>query len=255
MARRKIRPIGILACVAVFLLFQLFRKGGSEVFTFDSLPPYTDDGKYVKKPNPPPMPWTQPPPPPPAWGQSRNRQDALKDQKPAGKKEDGPVVAKPKTPPKNDPIPDPPPKQKPETVERPKLEERPKVPDTSPKKHDPATQKEDKEHPFPERTATDWNNPNFRHPAQPPSTGDFFSEPAELLYTPEELAPRVEKYPLRPQDIIKLPKMKPITFPKIQARFPTESAEQKRIRLQRQAAIKKAMTRSWEAYSTYAMGH
>src|ERR1700726_1546496 len=99
MARRKIRPIGILACVAVFLLFQLLRKGGSEVFTFDSLPPYTDDGKYVKKPNPPPIPWTQPPPPPPEWGESQHRENTPKEEKPAAKNDDQKVVAKPKTPP------------------------------------------------------------------------------------------------------------------------------------------------------------
>lgn len=257
MARRKIRPIGILACVAVFLLFQLFRKGGSEVFTFDSLPPYTDDSKYVKKPNPPSIPWTQPPPPPPEWGQSRQPKGGAKEEKPAAKKENEPVVAKPNTPPQIKPIPDPPPKQKPEMVERPKLEERPTIPDSSPKKHEPVIQKEDKGHPLAEPPVTDWNNPNFRHPAQPPSTGDFFSDhpDPEMLYTAEELAPRVEKFPVRPENIIKLPKMRPITFPKIQARFSTESADQKRTRMQRQAAIKRAMTRSWEAYSTYAMGH
>jgi len=259
MARRKIRPIGILACVAVFLLFQLLRKGGSEVFTFDSLPPYTDDGKYVKKEPPSQIPWTQPPPPPPEWGQSRHREGTPKQEKPAAKVEDKPEkqsVAKPKPPPKNIQLPDLP-IGDPDPDDRPKLNERPKADDKTPKKIDPAIQKENKEVPLVEPPATDLKNPKFQNPAQPPSTGDFFTDhpAAEVLYTPEELAPRVEKFPLRPQDIIKLPKMKPITFPKIQARFPTESAEQKRIRLQRQAAIKKAMTRSWEAYSTYAMGH
>jgi len=256
MARRKIRPIGILACVAVFLLFQLLRKGGSEVFTFDSLPPYTDDGKYVKKTPPPSVPWTQPPPPPPEWGQSRHSEGSPKQDKAPSKNYDKQTVPKPKPPPNDNFRPDLA-KPKPETVERPKVQEKPKVADNTPKKNEPVIQKENKEHPFAEPPVTGLDDPKFHHPAQPPSTGDFHrNNPGpEFFYTADELAPRVEKHPLRPEDIIKLPKMKPVNFPKIQARFPTESAEQKRIRTQRQAAIKRAMTRSWEAYSTYAMGH
>ena len=93
-------------------------------------------------------------------------------------------------------------------------------------------------------------------PDQPPVPGDLpFPDQIRYPYTADELAPRIQKYPIPPDEIIKLPKMKHVTLPKIQAHFVAESSEHKRVRLQRQAAIKRAMTRSWETYSSYAMGH
>jgi mannosyl-oligosaccharide alpha-1,2-mannosidase len=94
---------------------------------------------------------------------------------------------------------------------------------------------------------------------QPPAPGDspfgelpFIQRPT---YTAEELGPRIEKYPIPPDEIIQLPKMRPLVLPKVQAQFAAESPEHARIRLQRREAIKRAMTRSWEVYSKYAMGH
>ena len=102
---------------------------------------------------------------------------------------------------------------------------------------------------------------NHIHPEheQPPVPGDVHPGGQPHLrrpnYTPDELAPRIEKFPIPPDQIIQLPKTRPRNLPKVQAHFSRESPAQKRIRLRRQAAIKRAMARSWEAYSIYAMGH
>src|SRR5271154_2921563 len=87
MVRRKVRPLAVVAVIAVFLLYQFVRKGGHEVFTFDSLPPYTDTEHYVRKPNPAPLPVPDPPPPPPNWGRTQPQQpqpqhDRISDTKP-----------------------------------------------------------------------------------------------------------------------------------------------------------------------------
>jgi hypothetical protein len=239
MARRKIRPLGVLAVIAVFAFIQLLRKGSPEVFTFDSYPPYTDDGKYVKKPTPTPMPWSKPPPPPPEWVQQRQHQ-----QNPEGK----PIVddnSNPKPPTANKI----PPKKSPPKNQQEQTQERPAYANTASNAEDFAEHSQEIEYPL--------KNPRLQDLSQPPAPGHFNKNPQQNLppYTSEELAPRVEKYPIPANKIIKLPKMKPNRLPRVQARFPAESAEQKRIRSQRQAAIKRAMTRSWEAYSTYAMGH
>jgi mannosyl-oligosaccharide alpha-1,2-mannosidase len=242
MARRKIRPLGVLAVIAVFAFIQLLRKGSPEVFTFDSYSPYTDDGKYVKKPTPTPMPWSKPPPPPPEWVQQRQHQ-----QNPQGKPiADDNSKSKPPTANKIPPKKLPPKHQQEQVLD---THERPAYADTASNAQEFAEHSQEIEHPF--------NNPRVVDLPQPPAPGHYNKHPQQNLppYTPEELAPRVEKYPIPANEIIKLPKMKPKTLPRVQARFPAESAEQKRIRSQRQAAIKRAMTRSWEAYSTYAMGH
>jgi mannosyl-oligosaccharide alpha-1,2-mannosidase len=242
MARRKIRPLGVLAVIAVFAFIQLLRKGSPEVFTFDSNPPYTDNGKYIKKPTPTPMPWSKPPPPPAEWVQQRQHQ-----QNPEGKPLPGDInKSKPPTANKI-----PPKKSSPKNpqVQFPESDERPAYADTVSKAGNVVEDSSDIEYPF--------DNPRVHDLSQPPAPGHFNKNPQYNLppYTPEELAPRVEKYPIPADEIIRLPKMKPNTLPRVQARFHAESAEQKRVRSQRQAAIKRAMTRSWEAYSTYAMGH
>lgn len=239
MIRRKLRPIGIFACVLVFLLFRYLRRGEREVFTFDSLPPYTDTDEYVKKPKPPPIPWKEPPPPPPDWGKrpfyegSREQQQQQPPPKPDARL----------PPHAQDPPPD-------ESTHR--------IPEKFPVKGNPTNGKDPK-FPLNQSSQSGRSGRPPTIPDQPPVPGDLevdgqpiFNRP---LYTSEELAPRIDKYPIAPKDVIKLPKLKPFNFPKVQASFHSETAEQRRIRSQRQAAIKRAMTRSWEAYSTYAMGH
>ena len=238
MARRKIRPLGIAACITVVLLFSFLRRGGREVFTFDSLPPYTDTDYYVKKPTPAPVPATDPPPPPPGWGRQPARE---------GNRDQAAIA-------QNAPIRPPPDEQNVPTRQR-----RPNVQGLG-----GDTNIYEENHEFTQNTSPDsgyGGHLGHTHDVldQPPAPGDsplgglpFISRP---MYTAEELAPRIEKYPIPPHEIIKLPKMRPLPLPKVQARFPSESSEHRRIRLQRRAAIKRAMTRSWEAYSTYAMGH
>jgi mannosyl-oligosaccharide alpha-1,2-mannosidase len=239
MARRKIRPLAIATCIAVFLVFSFLRKGGQEVFTFDSLPPYTDANDYVKKPTPIPLPIQEPPPPPPEWGQHSVHE---------GNREH---IATPQNPPI---------RPQPEAQDFP-MRERPQ-PNPQTLGDEITISKDDHEIPLNTSPESGFaNHPGHTHGIldQPPAPGDsplgglpFIQRP---MYTPEELAPRIEKYPISPQDIIKLPRMRHVTLPKIQARFPAESSKRRRTRLQRQAAIKRAMIRSWEAYSTYAMGH
>src|SRR5579862_5010594 len=246
MARRKFRPLVVMAIVGVFLLFQLFRGGGREVFTFDSLPPYTDNENYVKKPVPPTIPWTEPPPPPPEWGQSRN---------PQGKHQYKPIERPDFLEPQQAPRPQRPGREnshedsnraKEGNRDRLLVVDLPRANSDSPGHlADPprAGFGQNPQHP-PTRQGLD----------QPPTSGDYNTDRGSV-YTPEELAPRVEKYPIPASQIMKLPKMKPNTLPKIQARIPSESSEQRRLRQQRQAAIKRAMSRSWDAYSSLAMGH
>lgn len=236
MVRRKIRPLGVLACIVVFVLFQFLRKGGREVFTFDSLPPYTDTDDYVKKPVPPPVHWTDPPPPPPEWGNRQSGHEGNRDQTPIPQNPNVHPEAE-AAPSKNQPLS----KQQPVAV--------------GTEIKDPVIH-EDSE--FPLSTLPDSEQKShFGHPHnvpdQPPVPGDLSQ--TRHTYTAEELAPRIEKYPIPPNEIIKLPTMKSVPLPKIQAQFPVESSQHERIRLQRQAAIKRAMTRSWETYSLYAMGH
>jgi hypothetical protein len=253
MIRRKVRPLVVFAAVAVFLVFQFIRNVGTEVFTFDSLPPYTDTDTYVKKPTPIPIIPQEPPPPPPDWGHAPEH-----DEPPPTAHED------------------PPPRQV--VVERPLRQD--------PQGHDHAHA--DKHHgndaDSPGRTHPQQDSPHHGHdqpaihdsfeqfagtgepgrheghthpnPDQPPVTGDLPEEPfATRPYTPEELAPRIEQFPLFPDQIVHLPTEAARKLPKIQARFTSESAEHRRVRLQRQAAIKRAMSRSWDAYVSLAMGH
>src|SRR5579859_8253957 len=107
MARRKLRPLGILAILSVILVFHLLRKSGKEVFTFDTLPPYTDTDYYVKKPTPAPIPWTAPPPPPPDWPRQQHRPaQQVEDWVPGHTRPDTrppPAAADKNRPPKNKP--------------------------------------------------------------------------------------------------------------------------------------------------------
>jgi len=245
MARRKARPLVVVAFITVFLLFTLFRGRERELFTFDSLPPYTDNEHYVKKPEPPKMPWTEPPPPPPEWGQSRN---------PQGKHEYKPIQAPPYLEPQQPLSPGRATKEKPKEQSK----DRPAQDNVRASKPDTSNLQEDKPLLDTPRTTFDQHpqRPSDRENMdQPPTSGDYHRLPAGTLYTPEELAPRIQKYPIPPNEIIQLPKRRPNTLPKVQARFSSESAERKRIRQQRQAAIKRAMVRSWDAYSSHAMGH
>ena len=250
MARRKIRPLIVLSFVGVFLLFQFFRRGGREVFTFDPLPPYTDNERYVKKPLPPVMPWTEPPPPPPEWKQEPN---------PQGKYEYKPIERPNYLQPQQIPQPQRPAKgSRPENPNKPKgaHKERPLLVDVQPGEDlDPIHRDvngvlRDE----PPRTSFDKRPSSQQALDQPPTSGDYVTRPHGSLYTQEELVPRVEKYPIPANQIMKLPKLKPNTLPQVQARFSSEPADRRRIR-QRQAAIKRAMSRSWDAYSSLAMGH
>jgi mannosyl-oligosaccharide alpha-1,2-mannosidase len=248
MVRRKIRPLGIVAVIAVFLLYQFVRRGGREVFTFGSLPPYTDTEHYVKKPTPEAHVVPDPPPPPPEWGRTNPQQhDRTPDR----------------------PIPD----SQPIHQEPPQLRPHPNIEDSSPRNGN-ANRPQIPIEPEAERpvfAAGDAANPENPHHHdeiplssghhhnafdQPPTGGDF--QPGghdRPVFTPQELAPRIERYPVPPNQLIHLPASPAINLPRIQARFSAESTDRRRERLQRQAAIKRAMTRSWEAYSTYAMGH
>ena len=237
MVRRKIRPLGVFACIVVFLLFQFLRKGGREVFTFDSLPPYTDTDDYVKKPVPQAAPWTEPPPPPPEWGNRQSGHEGNHDQKP--------VTQNPKVRPETDALPS-------------KIQPLSKPIGGQTEIKNPVIH-EDKEvlvSPLPYSGHGGHLGNTHGVSDQPPIPGDLpFPGQNRHTYTAEELAPRIEKYPIPPNEIIKLPKMKHARLPKIQAQFPAESSQHKRIRLQRKAAIKRAMIRSWETYVSYAMGH
>jgi mannosyl-oligosaccharide alpha-1,2-mannosidase len=242
MIRRKIRPLSVLAFVAVLLLFQFLRRGGKEVFMLDTLPPYTDTDDYVKKPVPPKVPNTLPPPPPADW--FRDRQDVLEESRLRPQTPNGRV---------REPAP-PAPKNPPQRANS--EQQRTAYDDSTPRL--PPSRENEHEHshaPPPDTHHED----DHAVPNQPPAPGDVHTggsrQSTRILYSADDLAPRVVRNPIPPNSLIVLPKIKPVTFPKVQARYPAESAEHKRIRLQRQSAIKRAMIRSWEAYSTYAMGH
>jgi mannosyl-oligosaccharide alpha-1,2-mannosidase len=254
MARRKIRPLGVIAFCTVLLLFQLLRKGGKEVFTFDTLPEYTDTEGYVKKPVPQGVQVSLPPPPPADWTRPGELHVVDEDHPARGNEPN----VRPRPPPIQ------PPRQNPArpAQQRPNegSEERTAFADShsTDSLHD-VVDHIDSDEKQPLATSPESHFTEEVHvPDQPPVSGDVHAgtrHSPRPLYTQEELGPRIENYPLSPNDIIRLPKLKPVTMPKVQARYPSESADHKRIRLQRQAAIKRAMTRSWETYSTYAMGH
>jgi mannosyl-oligosaccharide alpha-1,2-mannosidase len=261
MIRRKARPLAIFAAVLVFLLFQFVRNGGTEVFTFDSLPPYTDTDTYIKKPTPVPVMPQEPPPPPPDWGTATTGGAAEHDSSrppPIGHGE-------PQMPQLHD-------------VEEP---ERPSRQDSQ--GHDDHSHEQGEQAIPPGRTQqqqqqqqqSQQNSAQAGHddpaasnrfqqfsgdheghahpiPDQPPVTGDHH---LERPYTPEELAPRIQQYPLSPNEIIRLPADATRRLPTIQARFRPETTDQRLVRTQRLSAIKRAMTRSWDAYVTHAMGH
>jgi mannosyl-oligosaccharide alpha-1,2-mannosidase len=246
LTRRKVRLLAIAALIGFFLLFQAVRKNGREGFTFESspLPPYTDNPEYVKKPAPKPVPWPEPPPPPPGWTRpaaDHNRHD-----------EQLPIPQNPR--PADSP-----------TRQRPAAPPRPERPGQggnapSPGNKSQANEKTDNTPHRPEvgdvqpRPGSSRPGNSGSIPHQPPAPGDINSN--RPLYSPEELAPRIEKYPLSPNQIIRLPKMRPGAMPKIQASSKSpESAERRRTRSQRRDAIKRAMKHSWDAYSKNAMGH
>ena len=247
MIRRKVRPLAAFSAIVVFLLFQFLRNSGTEVFMFDSLPPYTDTDTYVKKPTPIPAVPQEPPPPPPDWGRTRVDVPSSVHENPPPRPEHEAEDERPL-------------RQDPHGQDRTQSQQ----PDNAVSPGGPQHQHQgDSPHSGDDTTFEQFSGTGGDHdghihtiPDQPPVTGDlpkdrFVARP----YTPEELAPRIEQYPLSPAEIIHLPSGQLHRLPMIQARFPTESAEQQRIRLQRQAAIKRAMTRSWDAYATLAMGH
>ena len=270
MIRRKVRPLGIAACIAIFLLFQFLRRGGGEVFTFDNtgLPPYTDDGKYARKPVPEAAPVSLPPPPPQDWAIQPSEHDTIPQAQPAAPV---PAAGRPdssstqrllehslnnrpasgvNTPSQREPNPHSPgmpPSQPNHGV--------PGSPNPNTPQQNPVVL-EDTEIPFSNPNAQEHAGHKHTHPNQPPAPGDFDNKiSSRPLYTAEELAPRVEKYPIPPSEIIPLPKGRPSTLPSVQARFTVESTERQRLRIQRQNAIKRAMQRSWRAYADHAMGH
>jgi mannosyl-oligosaccharide alpha-1,2-mannosidase len=57
-------------------------------------------------------------------------------------------------------------------------------------------------------------------------------------------------YPV--QSMIPLPTGRPLSLPKIQASFGSESTKDREVRLQRQEAVKKVFQRCWEAYGQHA---
>ena len=261
MVRRKVRPLAVVAVIAVFLLYQFVRTGGHEVFTFDSLPPYTDTEHYVRKPNPVPQAVPDPPPPPREWGQPQPQpqpqpqqpqpqHDRIADTRPIHQQ---PPQVRPQV--ENPPVRDPPvrdpnanrPQNSVEQEERPAFTAGDPINRVNPNDHEEVVLK----------TGHHDTTGGHHHDGldQPPQPGDFQPGHNRPVYTTEELAPRIEKYPLAPKDIIQLPRGQPVALPRIQARFAAESADRRRERIQRQAAIKRAMKRSWEAYATYAMGH
>ena len=248
MVRRKIRPLGIVAVIAVFLLYQFVRRGGHEVFTFDSLPPYTDTEHYVRKPNLGPQSVPDPPPPPPEWGRPQPhpepQHDRISDTQPIHQQ---PPQLRPQI--QDPPLRDPPSRDP--NVNRPQnpvveSEERPAF---------AAGEAANRIHTDNQEEIVLTTGHHQDSLDQPPQPGDFQPGHNRHVYTAEELAPRIEKHPLAPQDVIQLPKGQPLNLPRIQARFSAESTDRRRERVQRQAAIKRAMKRSWEAYATYAMGH
>ena len=222
------------------------RRGGHEVFTFDSLPPYTDTEHYVRKPNPGPQSVPDPPPPPPEWGlpepRPQSQHERIPDTQPIHQQ---PPQIRPQV--QDPPARDPPSRDPPLNPQQNSvgLEERPAF---------AAGEPVNRIHPDdPEEIVL--MTGHHHELDQPPQPGDFEPGHNRPVYTAEELAPRIEKYPLAPQDIIQLPEGQVVDLPRIQARFSPESADRRRERVQRQAAIKRAMKRSWETYATYAMGH
>jgi len=250
MIRRKVRPLAAFAAIAVFLLFHFLRNSGTEIFTFDSLPPYTDTDTYVKKPTPIPVAPQEPPPPPLNWrGTQPNVPSSVQENPPPRPERE----AEDKRPLR----------QVPHGQDRTHSQQSDNDVSTGRTQHQ---HQEDPPHGGDHTTFEQFRGTGgelHRHEGhthtitdQPPVTGDLPEDRfAARPYTAEELAPRIEQYPLSPAEIIHLPRGQARRLPTIQARFPTESAEQRRVRLQRQTAIKRAMTRSWDAYATFAMGH
>lgn len=64
-----------------------------------------------------------------------------------------------------------------------------------------------------------------------------------------------EHFPVRTEDLIKLPTGQPKALPKLQANFKDESSTEKIHRTQRLSAIKEAFQHAWTGYKESAMGH
>lgn len=251
MIRRKARPLAVSAAVLLFLLFQFVRNGGTEVFTFDALPPYTDTDTYLKKPTPVPVMPQEPPPPPPDWDTSAGGAAEHESSRmpPIGHGE-------PQMPQLHDvPEPERPLRQDPQSHgDHAHSQGEQVVPPgrTQPQQQGSAVQAgHDDSNRF-QQFGGEHEGHAHPIPDQPPVTGDHH---LERPYTPEELAPRIQQYPLSPSDIIRLPTEPPHRLPTIQARFRPETTDERLVRTQRLGAIKRAMTRSWDAYVTLAMGH
>jgi mannosyl-oligosaccharide alpha-1,2-mannosidase len=253
MARRKIRLLIILAFIAVFLLFHFLRGGNREVFTFETLPPYTDNEHYVKKPIPQVIPGPEPPPPPPDWERTATGKHQFKQVD----EPDyllGDKVTRPERVPGA-------PRRKPGKQQDLQVPGRGThvviPPDEGALHKNPAAVV------IPSvETSTveglELETSTAKAPMgldQPPPAGDFHKQAQKWSYSAQDLVPRVQKYPIPANQLIQLPKMKPKRLPRVQARTTAESSDQKRVREQRQRTIKSAMTRSWEAYSRHAMGH
>ncbi|OAA45595.1 glycosyl hydrolase [Metarhizium rileyi] len=59
-------------------------------------------------------------------------------------------------------------------------------------------------------------------------------------------------FPIHPSQMRSMPTAATATFPPVQAKFPRESAEEKKIRLSRRNDIKESFLKSWKAYKKYA---
>ncbi|CAJ2502857.1 Uu.00g102510.m01.CDS01 [Anthostomella pinea] len=60
------------------------------------------------------------------------------------------------------------------------------------------------------------------------------------------------QYPVPPQSMRAFPQGPPVALPKIQAEFPQETTSDRKLRLQRQAAVRSAFQRCWDAYVKHA---
>jgi mannosyl-oligosaccharide alpha-1,2-mannosidase len=93
--------------------------------------------------------------------------------------------------------------------------------------------------------------PNPRPNAAPPADGSALSSSIEAIYWTK----LPEKFPVPSQSLIKLPRGKPQTIPKIQHKFEAEDAAAKKDRLAKLEKIRAVFKKSWDGYREYAWLH
>ncbi|OLL24639.1 Mannosyl-oligosaccharide 1,2-alpha-mannosidase IC [Neolecta irregularis DAH-3] len=77
----------------------------------------------------------------------------------------------------------------------------------------------------------------------------------DISFSQDQIHFREMFYPVDKKSLIHLPTGKAKRFPKIQAVYSRETAEQKRIRVERQNVVKDAFLHAWSGYKKYAWGH